>query len=281
MLSHSAIPLTGTNPGQHSGRPRSRRRCLVAALVVCALALLTIHPALSRVRAPSSARVHEIGLGARLTANANFLDQPSDRTFTPAAQTSGRSADPVTFPYPGFAGLGGGFGLSLGYMYRGRLGCEVDATITYDQASGTYKEIEGRRSDLTLSHWALHVPVMLKGALPYPRWRPFIMAGPEIVLPWGAGATLEQDILVNPIRARADRHVLLALALGAEIRLPVRGYDVRVPVSLRGSYNPKTPPKAKDRVDGIEQGADGGELVFLAEWQWQVRVTAGVTLWFK
>ena len=71
--------------------------------------------------------------------------------------------------------------------------------------------------------------------------------------------------------------MMWTFGLGMEIKLPVPKADIRIPLTLRGSYNPGVEAKAIDRLDGTPTAS---KATFKTEWQWNAAATLGVAYYF-
>jgi len=224
-------------------------------------------------------REWEVGAGGMAYLGGSFLDQPaqSDRF-----KTMGTVEEPVL--YPGFAGFGAGGGISLHGMYRGFIGMEVDLFFSRDQGGGSLN-IPGVASiDVNIGQTSLHMPVLIKGAIPFRTVRPFIFVGPEFVFPGEADAEVNGPLDKRvKIGANADTYTVFAYGLGMDICLPIKKVDLRIPITLRGNYNLATPTKAGDRIDeySVFPGTHAAKVsVFNSEWQYQAAATLGVVYYF-
>jgi hypothetical protein len=207
----------------------------------------------------------ELELGVQLYGgpNGSFLDEPSEQK-----KRVPKGVGPVV-PYPGFAGVGGGGGLSVVAMWRGIIGLDVGFHASLDQGHG---KINGYRFDL--HQVAIHVPILLRIAAPYDKVRPFLFVGPEIIKPLNPTVDVENDVLT--LEGTADTYLAVNFGFGFDIRLPTEKLDVRVPLMLRGSYTPSVSGYVADRVT-----LSGNSFAAVdTTWQYHAMVTLGVAIYF-
>lgn len=211
----------------------------------------------------------ELTLGAMGILNGNFLDKSDDLSAAPG--------NPLQLVYPGFAGVGGGGGLSAEVRWRNTLGIEVDLFVSSDTG---FAYIDLVRVDIGQTAW--HVPILFKGISPSNSVRPSIMAGVELVFP--ASLQVETTPLLSPtatrIGSKAGAYAMLVLGAGLEFPLDIDGYDIRIPFTLRGGFNPGVPNAARDRADYLFRPGSPptvGTVIFSSEWQYQVQATLGVS----
>lgn len=220
---------------------------------------------------PAAAREFEIGAGPLFHAGGSFLTQPSDRTGGPNG---------AFLPYHGFAGFGPGGGIGLDLRWREVLGLEIDLIRSVDKVTGKSDYQERGSVDIDIEQPALHVPIMLKGVLPAGWVRPSVLAGIELVRP--GKATVTQEVRGGlpwnaALAASADPYEMFLFGFGLEFALPIRGIDLRVPVSFRASINPRTPDSARELADW-EFGSEGTptKVNYHTEWQYHAAITAGL-----
>ncbi len=234
----------------------------------------------------ASARPHkvEIGIGAAGLMNGTFMGTvPDDQKHL---DYQGTQVNDLT--YPGFWGLGGGGGVQLNAMYKGAIGMELDLLYSHDSGTGKIT-VDSQEFHLTLSQGAFHIPLLVKAAIPLKSVRPFILVGPEFVLPGDPEAEKDSDAVVTKYSAWADPYINLQAGFGFEFVLPVSGVDLRIPLSFRYSGNFGTGDGLKGRmaIDDAESVNVGGQqaivlksLSYSSEWQHQAFITLGVS-WYQ
>lgn len=211
---------------------------------------------------------------------ANFIDQPGDRSVTQGGQT-------FNAPYPGFAGFSAGIGISGDIRYHDIIGLEVDFYSSNDRGKGSIENRLGTTlvfsEDVEVGQRAWHLPILLRLGLPLPLVEPFLLAGPEIVLPQDPEAS-PAEVGSTKFTAEASTYTMITVGLGAEIRLPIPSFDLRIPISLRGSINPGSESALAERADYTFEPAtcDGQpcytftEVKFNTEWQYRAVGTIGL-----
>ncbi len=252
------------------------RTALALALVLTSLAAPDVRadepldqPTTSRPDAADSGKTgrREFELGVQLYAgpNGSFLDEPSEEKKRVPKHIGPSAA------YPGFAGVGGGGGLSVVGMWRGIVGLDIGFHVSLDQGHGKINTVE-----FNLNQVAVHVPILLRVAAPYQTVRPFLFVGPEIVVPLNPKIDLDPDYANITHESSADTYVAVAFGFGFDIRLPTDKLDIRVPLMLRGSYTPSVSGYVADRL-----AITGNQLVAIdTTWQYQAMVTLGVAIYF-
>jgi hypothetical protein len=218
----------------------------------------------------------KFGLGVLGSFGGNFLNKPDDRTVT--VPGFGTATDTE---YPGFAGTTGGFGLMVDARLIGFLGLEIDAIkMTNSGTADIDITTNGRTQTFSveISNDTWHIPVLAKVVIPLPLLAPFAVAGPEFVRVGGSSATVSPAGL--PVASHADHYTMWTGGLGVEVKLPLPGLDIRIPVSLRGSYNPSITDKVSDRVNYTFAGNAITARDFDARWRYQALGVVGAAIYF-
>lgn len=200
-------------------------------------------PALLLFAAPSVARADDgislvkFGVGPMVAVGGNFLGKPGDKSYPGTVDV-----------YPGFSGTEFGFGGYVEGRILGLVGIEVDFLRYSGKASGDIT-INNTAGTLEITQTATHIPVLAKGVLPLPVVAPFIFVGPEFVLVSDNGASVSGDLgkFVTANGAHSDNYKYWTFGFGLEIKLPVPDLDIRIPISIRGSYNPSVSDHVVDR----------------------------------
>lgn len=215
-----------------------------------------------------------VGAGLLGVAGGNFIAKPGDKTLTVPGVGTGQAEF-----YPGFGGTTLGGGLMLDLRFIDLLGLEVDVLRTSDKGSGdiTFNGVYKVKISIEQSAW--HVPILAKVVVPGPIVRPMFFIGPELVFPSGAKAESDKPI-GTAIDAKADSYTMLTFGGGVEIKLPLPSLDLRIPIGLRGSYNPGVSDKLADRIDVQWSGSTAQKITYHTEWQYQVAMTLGVAAYF-
>lgn len=254
--------------------------------LIATLALPLALPALATPALAAEKREWEVGVTAFGLVNGSFLTEIDDNK-----KTASYDDREYLVLYPGFGGVGGGGGISVVGMWRGIVGLELQLFGSVDKGDGSL-QFNNIELDFTVGQTALHLPILLRAAVPVAPVRPFVFGGPEIVFPGEAEVTDKKYNFPNVALfkpqpgAHADTYVAWAFGLGFEFMLPIDGVDLRIPLTLRGVLNPGAGDTGDDRLKVV---CDGGssqcppvfdELSFKTEWEWQADVTLGLAYYF-
>jgi hypothetical protein len=226
-----------------------------------------------------------VGVGFVGQVGGNFFDKPDDQTVLQGV--------PVESDYPGFAGLTRGFGPTLDIRFLGFVGIEMDILFTRDvgEADMEFTRTGPDGSDkfdytIEIGHDAVHLPLLLKGSIPGEYVQPILFLGPEFVFPSDPHfAVLESNVpgggtaagVGGPVygTAATESYTMFTFGLGLEIMLPIPSVDIRIPFSLRGSYNPGASDKRDERGDHVVNGTDLQSENFATNWKFQAVANFG------
>ncbi len=243
-----------------------RPRAFSAALLPVALVCLSPREVLAF-------DVVQVGVGPTVVYGANFLGKPGDKTI------GGKPAGDV---YPGFGGTSFGYGLTLDVRVIEFLGLEIDYIKRTSRGKG---DIDITNNGVTypfeveIQHEATQIPVLLKGVMPVPLFAPYVLVGKEFIRASGATATYSSKDgrgQLPPVGGYVDNYSYWTFGIGAEVKLPIPGWDVRIPFSARGSFNPSISDHLEDRV----RIANNTISAFDTKFQYQVMGTLGVAAYF-
>ena len=216
-----------------------------------------------------------IGLTGGLGVNA--IDKPSDQSV------NGQSFTPN---YPGWVGLNAVIGPQIELRFLGYFGIEVDFLYASENGSTeieVFDEVTRQTTTFTMSlgHGALHVPILFKGAIPGEVATPVFFIGPEVVKTGGSRfeqkGTNETGVRYG---AYTRNYTMLAFGLGLEFNLPTKGADLRIPLTLRGGYNPSVGDSREERVHAFPDEGDVAVERFDTAWQWTARAQIGLQVAF-
>lgn len=229
---------------------------------------------------PSVAHAGDIlstGVGVLVGGGIVGLSKPGDTTV----DVGGVKLRDET--YPGFFGPSVGAGIAAEARIVGIVGLEIDALYQFSERGKGDLTLGSTKYSISIGQSAFHVPILAKVVLPLPVVRPFVGLGPELVFPGDASAKVTGPGAVPmTIGAKADSYVMLAAALGVEIKLPLPAIDLRIPIAFRFGLNPGTSDKVVDRREtatGISTNAVTA-IAYKSEWQYQGQLTAGLSYWF-
>jgi hypothetical protein len=241
-----------------------------------ARALLGSLPILATLLATrtASADVANIGVGVIGAFGGNFLGKPSD--------LSGQDAV-IAGAYPGFGGTTSGYGLMADLRLLGFLGLELDAIKMSNHAHGDVTwTVNGTTYPFTveIGQDAWHVPILAKVVLPSPLIAPFAELGPEFVFVGTPTATATSGTPLFGLSAAASNYTMFTFGLGFELKLPIPSVDIRIPLTLRGSYNPSVSSHITDRQTLQTSGNVLTGVQYNSQFQWQALGTLGAAIYF-
>jgi hypothetical protein len=220
---------------------------------------------------PSFAKDKDWSIGAGLfgIVGGNFQQKPS--------------AGPVDVN-PGFGGVTGGGGLMLDSRFFKLIGLEVDVIRSSDHGSGdltssfTFNGVTTTtKAHVTIGQGAWHIPILAKVTFDSPLVGPMIFIGPEIVAPSKSSPSVDPSALAPGFAQTVDTYVMLTFGGGVEFKLPVPVIDLRIPITIRGSWNPSVSDKFSDRTSF---GPLGTPITYKSDWQFAVNGTLGAAIYF-
>jgi len=175
---------------------------------------------------------------------------------------------------PGFGGLTIGGGFLLDARLFNLVGLEVDIIRSSDHGTGSVT-FNGFKNDVTIGQGAWHFPILAKVTFPSPLIAPEVFIGPEIVSPSKASVSVDPSTFAGAFAQTADTYVMLTFGGGIEIKLPLPILDLRIPITVRGSYAPGVSSKFADRTPTVFP-----VVTYRSEWQYAVNGTLGAALYF-
>jgi hypothetical protein len=226
------------------------------------------------VRSP---RKFEIGVGLFGGAGVTGLTKPASSIVTIGGQ---QAIDPT---YPGFFGPVGGMGLMLDVRAFGVIGLEADLYYSFSDKGKGDLTFGSQTFVIEIGQSALHLPILLKATLPFGPVRPFLGIGPELVFPGQSSLAVTPAVPSGSslAGATASTYVLLTAAIGAEIRLPLKKLDVRIPFSLRFGKNFATGDNLADRrTSSVSSTGVVSNIAYKSEWELQGLFTLGGAIYF-
>lgn len=240
---------------------------MLAALVLSS-ALADPLPVVALEKAAKVSRV-KVGVGALGVAGGSFMTQPEDRALDGASEP---------LPYSAMAGFSPGYGASLDVRAFGVVGLEVDVIRSTDTALSHYL-VNDQEVPFQVIQPAWHVPLLLKLHAPSPVIRPNLQLGAQLVLPIATNVEVEGN-LPFALSAEAEPYLLWVAGVGAEVKLPIAGADIRLPISFRAGFNTPFNERAIDRaLYGLDDEGYVTSMEMRSEWEVHGAVTAGLT-WY-
>ena len=167
-----------------------------------------------------------------------------------------------------------GAGIALELRVLGLVGVEIDGLFARDFGSGEVTQ-GSTRASVTIGQRAVHIPILLKGLLPLPLVRPFVVVGPELVLPLVSKAESDPAGAVRAV-VGTERYTMVTFGAGAEAKLPVPAVDLRASLSLRGSYRVGSSDDLAERATVLRSGA----IILDGRWRYQALLGASVGIFF-
>jgi hypothetical protein len=195
------------------------------------------------------------GVGIVGQVGAAILDKPDDQTVGGVDYT-------LNSEYPGFFGVASAVGPKIEFRFFGYGGIELQ--FLFGSASGS-AELEHtdlgsgaqQKFNIEIGQGETHIPLLFKGVLPGEWVNPFVFIGPEFVI--AGDATCEGDCIANPgntdYAATKEGYTAFAFGLGLEVNLPIPTADIRIPLSLKGNFNPGVSSKRDERATHTVGGA--------------------------
>lgn len=201
-----------------------------------------------------------VGAGLMGIVGGNFQSKPTRSSFDPDVN-------------PGFGGVTGGFGFVLDSRFFNLIGLEVDIIHSSDHGTGDVT-INGFTSHITIGQSAWHFPILAKLTFPSPLIAPTVFIGPEIVAPSKDSVSVDPSLGAPLVAQTVDTYVMLTFGGGIEIKLPIPVIDLRIPITIRGSWNPSVSSKFSDRTQV------GVPTTYKSDWQYAVNGTLGAAIYF-
>ena len=206
-------------------------------------------------------------------ALGTFIDEPSEAKKLKTLSNGQRAR----IPYSGFGGVGHSFGLTTGLTYNGFIGFETGFISRTENGEATYS-INGNPLDLEVSQSAITVPLLLRLTMPTSSVQPSLLFGMALHYP---SDTQVESVYLTNLGAEAEAYQTLNFGIEFEVKLPIKEYDVRIPLSIRGYNNQALGSSAAERMTfrGCDpSGLSCQENVFITEWQWAAEIFLGLSV---
>jgi len=210
------------------------------------IALAALAWSLSSASAGAHAPVFEFGVGAGIAAGWTWIGEPN-----PARLELPTSGDRVVLPSLGGTTIGPG--ITLEARLLGHFAVEASVLYLRQSVDGSF-ELEGTGETLTITESVVHVPVLAKGIFPLGGPSGFLLLGPEFVRPGLSRVSAEEGGSLRAV-ASSEPAVWLTTGVGMELRVPIAAMDLRIPISLRFSFNPSASTALAERVTALPSDA--------------------------
>jgi hypothetical protein len=210
--------------------------------------------------APSFAGDFSFGAGLFGIVGGNFQEKPSRSGLEPDVN-------------PGFGGVPGGGGLMLDGRFFKLIGLEVDVIRSSDHGTGDVT-FNGFTTHVTIGQAAWHIPILAKVTFDMPLVAPLVFIGPEIVAPSKSSVSTDPSLAAAGFAQTVDTYVMLTFGGGVEFKLPLPVIDLRIPLTIRGSWNPGVSDKWADRTTSL------APVTYKSDWQFAVNGTLGAAIYF-
>jgi hypothetical protein len=227
----------------------------------------------------------EVGFELAGFVVGSFIDKPSASQKIATLGTT-----KAQYPYPGFAGVGGGGGLTINALWKGVIGVQLGLWNAQESASGTLDIYDytrpgasGTKHEMTFSKSSWHLPVLLKLAAPTKTVRPFLVVGGDFIFP----STSDLDTTYLGASADDQSYSAFHFGFGLDFLMDIDGVDVRIPLNFRGNYNTGLGDTVDDRVDFSGCSVGMGNTVgcsgysYRTDWQYQAFVSLGIAVYLK
>jgi hypothetical protein len=211
----------------------------------------------------------KVGIGGIAQAGGAFMTQPEDRSLLGASELA---------PFSAMAGFSPGMGVSLDVRAFNRIGLEVNAIRSIDTGLSHYT-VNDVEVPFRVTQPSVHVPVLLKLSSAAPVFRPNLQVGAQFIVPLETQLTVDGDLPFD-LAASADPYMVWVVGLGAEIKLPFKGADIRLPIAARAGFNTPYGRSAAERaIYALDAEGYVSSMDMDSAWQYHGSVTAGLT-WY-
>ena len=234
---------------------------------------------------PSASEVSDWAYSVALVgfAIASFTDEPSEANKF--ADLGGARA---RVPYSGFAGVGGGGGLTIEALWKGVIGIEVGLWNASESAEGKLDIIDysvpggaGNRYELTFNKSSWHLPVSVKLAAPTKTVKPYLLVGGDFIFPSSAEVETEFGGTMADDRSYQALH----FGFGFDFGIKLETVELKIPFTLRGNYNLGLGDGVGERIkfNGCNQTGAAIQCsgyTYRTDWQYQALITLGLGIIF-
>lgn len=200
-------------------------------------------------------------------ANGSFISEPKSKTLT-------YNGGLIQLPYPGFGGVGGGAGLSVGMAWRA-LSLDLGFDWSQDQAEG---RIDGET--YTMSQSSYHIPLILRAELPSLTVRPSLFVGLDWVSTKNSKLEQPSYVTLSPALLDPQESSYTAYVFGFGFDFMINE-QLRLPFRLSAVYAPLSREDLNERVDIELFNNQMSGFRFKSQWEWQPRLSLGLSYDFK
>jgi hypothetical protein len=201
-----------------------------------------------------------VGAGLFGMVGGNFQQKPTRAGFEPDVN-------------PGFGGVTGGGGLMIDSRFFDMIGLELDIIRSSDHGGGDVT-FNGVTTHVNIGQGAWHFPILAKLTFPAPMIQASLFIGPEIVSPSKDSVSTDPAAAAIGFAQTVDTYVMLTFGGGVEIKLPLPVVDVRIPITIRGSWAPGVSDKFAERTPTL------APITYKSDWQFAVNGTLGAAIYF-
>ncbi len=212
-------------------------------------------------------------------AVGSFIDEPGE-----SKKIAQLGSIQARVPYAGFAGVGGGSGLTIDALWKGVIGFQLGLWHANEAASGNLDirgvtGANGTRYELTFNKKAWHLPVVVKLSAPTQTVRPFLLVGGDFIFP----SSTEIETEFGNARMDDRAYSTLHFGVGMDFKLNLEDIDIRIPLSFRGNYNLNLGESVGDRIkfSGCTNTLGNiqcSEQTYRTDWQYQAFVSLGLAI---
>ena len=205
--------------------------------------------------------------GASGFVNGSFITEPKSKTLPNNGQL-------LILPYPGFGGVGGGGGLNLGIAWKA-LSLDIGLDWSVDQGEG---RINGQ--GFTLSQTTRHIPLTLRAEIPNWSVRPSILGGIDWVSSSDTKLETPVGFISSPTLLNPESHDYTAWLFGIGLDF-ILNDTLRIPFRILAVYAPLDRTDLSERIELEKNGNAITGFRYNSQWEWQPRVSLGLSYNFK
>ncbi len=206
-----------------------------------------------------------VALGGYAAVGATFLSNPDDDVASGVRIAS----------HPDFGGTGIGAGVTGELRLYELFGVELGVRAISQFVAGTFKTANRSTAGVNIAQWEVHTSALAKLAVPVEFVNPVLGLGVDFIFPATPTVSPDDDV-AGSFAGHASSYAMLAGAVGAEFDVGTEPGQLRLPLMLRGGFNPWLSNKLDDRADYSTNGGTISSVDFVTEWTGYVLVTLGL-----